>query len=385
MVSRNTPSPSTYVLAFFLALHIALPLYINSSLLATVIQEKYVGLVFTAASLIILLAISYFRHILERLGNFLTLQWVMVGELTALSVFLYTSNPLAIILAMVAYMVASPLIAFSMDIFLEKTTINKKTGIVRGKYLTATSAGAIAAPFIISILFSGGNYAVIYFTSISILALVFLMFVCMYGKFEDPRYEKVTFIEAWKAIRVHHNILRICSSNFLLYLFYAVMVVYTPIYLSQHIGFSWNSIGQIFTIMLLPFLLLQFPLGWLADKKYGEKEILAIGFAVTALSTGMLTFITSTNPLVWGLALLATRVGASMIEIMNETYFFKKTDSADTPKLMFFTMTRPIGFIVGPALASATFIFFDFPYIFLVTGIILLAGIAIAFKLKDTN
>ncbi len=385
MASRHIPRTSTYFISFLLALHLGLPLYVNSSLLESIVGVKYVGLVFTAGSLIILIALGYFRHILERLGNFLTLQWVMVAELLSLGTLLYTTHPIAVIAAITAHMVIATFIAFSMDIFLEDTTINRKTGTIRGKYLTAMSVGAIASPLVVGLLLVDGDYWKVYLASIAILVVIFIMFINMYANFRDPKYEKIDFPDAWREIRKHRNILKICFTNFLLYLFYAIMVVYTPIYLSEHLGFSWSTIGQIFTIMLLPFLLLEIPLGWIADIKIGEKEMLAVGFAIAAITTGMLTFITSVQPLVWGAALFATRIGASMIEIMNETYFFKKTNGTNTPMLMFFRMTRPVGFIVGPAIASLTFMFFDFRSIFLITAIVMLPGIYAACRLKDTN
>ena len=385
MTSRQHISLSSiYLISFLIALHLGLPLYINSSLLASVLGDQNVGLVFTAASLAILLALGYFRHMLERLGNFLTLQWVMVAELAALGTFLATENPIAITLAMTAHMIAATFIMFCMDIFLENTSVYRKTGVIRGKYLTAMSVGVLASPFIVGLLLTDSDYTKVYMLSIGILAVVFIMFTSMYRNFDDPKYEKEDFMAAWHAIKEHRNMLRICYTNFLLYLFYAIMVVYTPIYLSKYIGFSWSSIGEIFTIMLLPFILFQIPLGWLADKKLGEKEMLIAGFAITALMTGALTFISSTSALFWALALFGTRVGASIVEIMNETYFFKKTNDTNTPMLMFFRMTRPIGFMVGPTLASLTFIFLDFRYLFLVIAVIILTGIITTLSLKDT-
>ena len=385
MTSRQHISLSSiYLISFLIALHLGLPLYINSSLLASVLGDQNVGLVFTAASLAILLALGYFRHMLERLGNFLTLQWVMVAELAALGTFLATENPIAITLAMTAHMIAATFIMFCMDIFLENTSVYRKTGVIRGKYLTAMSVGVLASPFIVGLLLTDSDYTKVYMLSIGILAVVFIMFTSMYRNFDDPKYEKEDFMAAWHAIKEHRNMLRICYTNFLLYLFYAIMVVYTPIYLSKYIGFSWSSIGEIFTIMLLPFILFQIPLGWLADKKLGEKEMLIAGFAITALMTGALTFISSTSALFWALALFGTRVGASIVEIMNETYFFKKTNDTNTPMLMFFRMTRPIGFMVGPTLASLTFIFLDFRYLFLVIAVIILTGIVTTVSLKDT-
>ena len=102
-----------------------------------------------------------------------------------------------------------------------------------------------------------------------------------------------------------------------------------PIYLNQYVGFTWDKIGIIFTIVLLPYMLFEFPLGKLADRWLGEKEFLIIGFVIMAGATGALTFITSTSIVVWTIALFMTRVGGSFTEIMSETYFFKQIDDGD--------------------------------------------------------
>ena len=65
------------------------------------------------------------------------------------------------------------------------------------------------------------------------------------------------------------------------------MVIYTPIYLHEHIGLPWSDIGIIFTIMLLPFVLFEFPAGKLADGKWGEKEPPIIGIILIAVSTAL--------------------------------------------------------------------------------------------------
>jgi MFS family permease len=164
------------------------------------------------------------------------------------------------------------------------------------------------------------------------------------------------------------------------------MVIYTPIYLATRMNFSWGEIGSILGIMLLPFIFLQFPLGEIADRRFGEKEILVIGFIITAISTGALSFLApGTSLLVWAAILFATRIGAAAIEIMTETYFFKKIESSDTSLISFFRYTKPLSFVIGAAGASAFLAFADMKYMFLTLGIIMLSGIYFAVMIEDTK
>jgi MFS family permease len=161
------------------------------------------------------------------------------------------------------------------------------------------------------------------------------------------------------------------------------MVIYTPIYLNQTLGFTWDKIGLIFTIMLTPFVLLTYPLGELSDK-IGEKKMLLIGYVIASISTLSIPFIKSTDFWVWALVLFTTRVGAATIEIMTESYFFKRESEKDADAISFFRNTNPLSFVIGPLIALPIIYFLpSFSYLFYILGAILMGGILITIRLKD--
>ncbi len=83
--------------------------------------------------------------------------------------------------------------------------------------------------------------------------------------------------------------------------------------------------------------------------------------------------------------LFITRIGAAMIEVMNETYFFKKIDGHSSSVLSFFRITRPIAYVVAPLIASITLYFVSFKYSFIVLAVIVLCGLKYSLALKDTK
>ena len=85
------------------------------------------------------------------------------------------------------------------------------------------------------------------------------------------------------------DIMRVYYASLMLELFYCVMSIYTPLYLLS-IGLTWTEIGKIITVMLIPFVLIQIPLGIIADKKTGEQEWLIIGFIIISFSTAAISF-----------------------------------------------------------------------------------------------
>jgi MFS family permease len=163
------------------------------------------------------------------------------------------------------------------------------------------------------------------------------------------------------------------------------MVIYSPIYLHEYIGFGWGQIGIIFAIMLLPFVILDFPLGKLSDK-IGEKKMLIIGFIIISFSTVLIPILKEPSLWIWALILFATRTGAAMIEVMNESYFFKNITERNADEISFFRNAPSVAYVIAPLVAIPVLIFIpSFEYLFYVLGAILLFGLLNTFKLKDVK
>ncbi|MBX4206395.1 hypothetical protein KW784_01250, partial [Candidatus Parcubacteria bacterium] len=86
----------------------------------------------------------------------------------------------------------------------------------------------------------------------------------------------------------------------------------------------------------------------------------------------------------WALVLFLSRVGAALVEIMTETYFFKKIDAADTGLLSIFRLARPAGIMLGAALGSVSLAFLPFPHLFFILAVVVFFGMKESLFLKDT-
>lgn len=150
-------------------------------------------------------------------------------------------------------------------------------------------------------------------------------------------------------------------------------------------GFVWTEIGIMTAIMLLPFVFIEYPAGRIADKVLGEKELLIVGFIIIATFTGFISFLNVPNFFIWAALLFTIRIGASLIEIMTEIYFFKHINGNDTNTISFFRIVRPTAYIIGPAVASIALIFVDYRFIFLILGILLISGVFFSLRIQDTK
>src|SRR3989304_4573165 len=372
-----------YLISFLLSISYAFTAYINSTYLENFIPSKFVGLLFSMGALLAIIGLSKIPKFLSRKGNFkvsLYLSLLLLASLVGLSV---TNSPILVIIFFLAFFTLEYLLVFTRDVFVESFSDARSTGKVRGALLTIINLGWVFAPLVSALVLENFGYRSIYVLAFVFSLPVVFLLKSSFSNFKDVIYEKMPFWNTLKKIMTDKDIRDIYLANFLLQFFYSWMLIYTPIYLHEYMNFSWTNIGLIFVPMLLPFVILEYPLGKLSDK-IGEKKMLYMGFAVMAVSTTILSFLFGSSIFVWALLLFMTRVGAAPIERITESYFFKKVSARQDETISFFRNTAPISFILGPILAGIFFFFFPFQYLFLALGIIMLLGIYFTKQLKDT-
>jgi MFS family permease len=373
-----------YIIGFLFALRDAIPTYVASSFLSTFSNEAVVGLIYTFAAVISLICFSVIPLFLREKGNYKTTLVIASIDLLSIIGLISFKDPALLVMLFVINLVSITLLAFTTDIFLEAKSSDSSTGQIRGIYLTSINLAWMLSPILSALLLTDNEYWKIY--AVSAIPLLVLIAVTYYKlkNFVDPVYSEPSLLKTVKEVWNNKNLRPIYLMNFTIQFFYAWMIIYTPIYLHNHIGLDWTVIGIIFIIMLSPFVILDYPLGRLADKKWGEKEMLIIGILITAIATGAITFTNTKSVLVWALMLFLTRVGAATVEVMSEVYFFKNIEGKNANLVSGYRSMRPLAYIFAPALATVFLAYFDIHYIFIALGLIVFYSICFAAKLKDT-
>ena len=137
--------------------------------------------------------------------------------------------------------------------------------------------------------------------------------------------------------------------------------------------------------MLLPFVLVDYPLGKMSDK-IGEKKMLIWGFFIASFFTLLIPLISGKELWLWALILFGTRTGAGIIEIMSESYFFKIVNAENDSAISFFRNNYPLAYVLAPLLAIPTLLLVpSFSYLFYILGAILLIGLLISLRLQDVK
>ncbi|MCR4283910.1 MAG: MFS transporter [Parcubacteria group bacterium] len=374
-----------YSAGFLFAIHSAFIAYIDSSFLSKFVGEKYVGLIFTISAILSIYALSKASLVLSKLGNYKTTISLLILEAFLLAGLASIKIAWIAVPFFIIHYAILTLLILNFDIFIEHFSDDGATGSIRGTFLSIINLSWVIAPFIAGLILTNSDFWKIYLLSASAMIPVFAIISLKFKNVRDNHYNHPPFLETIKRVFQNKNIYKIFLASFLLYFFFSWMIIYTPIYLNQHIGFAWDKIGIIFTIMLLPYILFELPLGKLADWRFGEKEFLTIGFIIIGISTMAMAFIDSHNFLVWAAILFITRIGGSFVEISSESYFFKQIDDTDTNIISFFRNTRPLAFVIAPLIATIILKILPYQYLFLVLGIIMLFGLKYSLTLRDTK
>lgn len=383
----------TYLAGFWLTAHMALAAYINSTFLQGILfDEKLVGLVFAVGSFLAILGILSATSLLNKFGaRYSLICFASFGFLASAVLALWPNQSTGLVLVFVVYYAAGFLSRFFLDVYLEKLSDDSETGLIRALFLTSANVAWIMSPFIAGLLLTNGDIWKVY--AVSGACLLPLLFIASRYLTERRVPGGYTRFRAWQKLdelmsagdQKSKNILNILLVDFGLNFFYALMVIYSPIYLNLHIGLTWTQIGLIFSIMHIPFLCFQLPLGHLADRYLGEKEILIIGLIIIVLSTASLSVFSVPLFWLWATLFFLTRTGASAIEVAKESYLFKMIGPQDSEIIALSRINLPLTYIIVPIMASFFFFFFDFRFIFIFLALTVAIVLIPAFRLIDTR
>jgi MFS family permease len=246
--------------------------------------------------------------------------------------------------------------------------------------------GILISPFIGGAILNTQGFTVLY--SVAALILVpFVFFLNRYMKHaQEPVYHTINMNRALYHIFRNKDLRGATVAIFLLEYFYATMIIYFPLYLTS-LGISLITyLTVIIPISLIPLVVLPYELGILADKKYGEKEMLILGMILMAATVLILSVMTTTYMLWWIAVLFVSRIGATCVETMAYSYFYKKINPEDVSLTAVFSNMRSVATVIASiaGIILAPLVMTYPQVIFIVLALALLFGVTYIIPIKDT-
>ena len=378
--------PSIFVSFIFFSFHAYFILYINSTFIEQFVSAEKVGLLFSIGASLTILILFSAPFLIRNIGAYYLTIILLIVEFFSVSFLAFGKNTSLILVFFVIYLGVVASLIYVFDLYLESaSTKESSTGRIRGLYLALSNTALIISPSVAGLILGEGSFSKVYMIS-SLFIIPILLIVIKNLKSEAKNIEAPQgILQAIPVFLRDKNLRNIIFARLLLQIFYVWMVIYVPVYLFQELNFDWKEIGFMLTIMLLPFALFQFPAGYLADKKLGEKELLIFGFIFIATSTLVFSFIGAPIFFLLAIILFMTRVGASVVEIMTESYFFKHVNGDDSNLISIFRATSPFSYLIGPLLGTLALSFMSFETMFGILGLVMFTGIIFSLRIKDTK
>ena len=348
-----------------------------------------IGALYTIASSLAVFSFLFISRVLRKIGNVRLTIYLALAEIASLITLGLTDSSSTAIVAFVAFMTLNPLIYLSIDIFSESIIGDNEgsTGSKRGLTLTLMSLAAMAGPLALGAIVGDddANLYKTYLVSAGVFSIFILVILAKFKSFDDPQYKEIQVLSAIHSFWKKKDVRNVFLAHFTLQIFFSWMVIYFPLYLATEIGFTWDIIGTIIAVGLFAYVLVEYPTGLIADKFLGEKEMMAAGFLILAISTSWISFMATAPVVAWMVLMFISRIGASLVEATTESYFFKHTKGTDANIMSFFRLTRPLAMVVGALLGSVALLYLPFQLIFIVLGFMMIPGIFFTASLKDTK
>ncbi|HUY62421.1 MAG TPA: MFS transporter [Candidatus Paceibacterota bacterium] len=371
---------------FFFSLFATLTIYILLPYLSTFMPSAATGLVVAGGALVACIAFPFLPRLVARYGAQQLALVIALAEMITL--FALAASPGAVAAAvLVALTVAlQPFLAYELDLLLEATVAEEgTTGRVRTLFLTAWNVAALAAPLLIGALLANSDaYGRIFLAAAAALVPFTVLFAARrLPKGEVPRLSAMG--DTLLCIVQDRDLAAVSFGHLLLYLFYVWAPLYAPVFLHDVIGVSWVNLGWMFSIMLVPFVLIEYPAGYIADRWLGDKELMFAGYLLAGVALASLGFLTRGTPLVAILIILVvSRAGAAFVESMTEGHFFRRVSEKDINTVSVFRGIWPLADLIAPLVGSVILFVGNFHLLFFFTGsFIALAGIASTLFIKD--
>ncbi len=378
---------SLFITGFFFSVHFALVSYINSTALTSVVDKKYIGFFFTLGSLLSVLVLESTPRLIRLYGLKKIAQILLIFSPITLILLGTLEAKIPLLITFILYFSLNASILYCLDIFIEHYSDEHKTGNIRGLYLATINSAWVVAPALAGMITNSYGYTVVYILAAVMFIPAFFALRGSQRQYHDDTYKRVPFLQTIKMIMSRKALRTVTILNFMLHFFFVWMVIYLPLLLTKELSISWEQTGFIFAIMLLPFMLFQYPAGYLADTRLGEKELLIGGFIIAGIATILFARYAQSMSIVFiALTLFMTRVGASVIEIMCDTYFFKQLSSEETGAISVYRSMMPIAYIIGPLLGSLLLIEGEsYTQVFSILGVLMILAGVYSFVLKDTK
>ncbi len=358
--------------------------FVLSSYLSEYLTPEKVSLVFLIPNLVSCLILLFLGEFVKKRSLFkITIINTTIIFFSLITQIPQHKNVYFIVIPIIIYQVALIVANILFDYYIENYSNDITTGDTKGKQWTIANFMVLLGPILSGILIKNFGFNITFGVAALFLLGDFFILYKYFRKISVNVHADAVAKINLKRILKRPAITRMSATHLILSFFYSWMTIYTPIYMNTVLDLGWDKIGIILGIILIPFVIIQYPAGQIADKFLGEKELLITGGIIITISTISLFWANDITTFV--VLLFMTRVGASLIEIMRDIHFYKNVSPKDLDMIGFYKLQHPLGYVFGPLVGMIVLSYLDMRYLFLILGIVTSLFVFININLKDSQ
>ena len=350
----------TFVVAFATAI---LDPFMSGFVRSIVGSESHVGLIYSGALVFSIIVNLTADNIISRLGREKTLVIFLTLLATGYGLLFYTHLALMFVLIYAMIIASQDLIWFANDLSIKFFGRGQKLAFVEGQYYTLKNLGWFVGPVFGGYIISTFDIRTAFVFNTLLVACMLLYFIRRRSRSHDGlRYKASTHLT--RGLKKFFSIrpLRGAYAVFFgLYAFYALNGIYLPLLLLDK-GATAATIGFIFSLSMLPFILFGYAFNTLAYHFRLEKIFFVLGFGIIAVTNYVI--FTQDSIVAIALAAVCGMIGASMIETLIHTYFLRHIKSDESEPLSIFRTAIGLAWLIAPLFGSVVIYFTDLQSVF---------------------
>lgn len=322
-------------------------------------NQTRIGYYYSGIAVISLLVSLLSSILLKRISKVL-LTKILLSALCVIFIALtFTSSIYHFAAIDIGRVICITLFFIVLAIFVRDFATEKQIALAEGRFYLFTNIGWVIGPIVGGLLAKTyGNEAAFIFTAFCYLILAAIFFhqnLIVKNPHLHHRKEEVVVKESsrlfWGNLRdfardreLRHSFL----VSFGMYFWWSISSIYMPLALSN-LGYSQAVIGLIFSLSVVPLILLEFH-ATDGAQKFGVRKYIIMGYTLLSV---ILLFFTTASPSMLVKLMILVNIGAAFIEPNKEVFFFKVVKKEDEERFYgIYNTSYPIAYIVAPVLGS---------------------------------
>lgn len=333
-------------------------------------KPELVGLIASVFGLSAIFINLYIARYFEKDGVMRNLK---IGILLYASVFasyLFINSTLMLALSQIILAAAVCFSWTALSILVNGSSDKKNLGSSEGEYFTFINLGVMLGIIFGGMVAMSYSYNAVFLYAAAIFFGIFLLSGIIGIKDGHKHHlHKCNIFKESKRFFKNEELKKAFLSNVGLYFWVSVAFLYLPIVLKSF-GFDLGQIGLIFAAMIVPYLLIEYPVGKLAEKE-GSKKFISLGFFAIALASFL---IYENFGAIYSMILFffLSFMGAAAIEPLNELNLNTHSRKGDLVENMaIFKTSLRIAYFLGPISAAILISLVGIEKMFLVLAVIM--------------